>query len=383
MTLPTAAQTRIVPTVTVEEAALLAGFSGGTLAGWPIDAPQRDLVHGEAVALQWEMVQRACVAYASSPNRILQLQAFLVSQGYSAADAASVASSWVDVVLEVYQTPRLAATYATWTIPLVGSAPYTCDSTSTWTLQASDGTIFQAAQAAPLAATVGNAYKIAPTFQARNAGVSGNVIPGTIVKIMQAPAGIAIDLTATQSNLTPARGAENDVDALGRAQGRWGTLSGVLTRAGWRYVILTGVPTLTRCFVDDTGPGGPGTLGLALANAAGAATAAEVTAAQAIVALRAIAGMGAVSTAAAAQLTVAMTATLKTDGTNPLAAAQGASALAQLGPSLTGDVLYVDAVIAALMAVPGVINIPALSLAADIKRPAAGVIVLSPTVAAT
>ena len=383
LSLPTFSQVLTVPTVAAEEAALLAGFASSTLAGWPIGAPQRDLVRTEATQLQWEMVQRACVAYGSSPSRVLQLAAFLVSQGYSASDAATVASSWTDIVLEVYQSPRIPASYAEWSVPLVGTAPYTVDNTSAMTLQAADGTIFQAAQASPLMASSVNAYKISPTFRARDPGTSGNVIAGTIVRIMQAPAGISIDPSGTQVLGTVARNAETDVDALTRAQGRWGTLSGVLTASGWRYVILTGVPTLTRCFVDDANPGGPGSVALALADPAGAASAAEVAAAQAIASSLAIAGMGPVVVTAAAQLTVALSATLKTDGTNPLAAAQGASALAQLGPALAGDWLYLDAIIAALMAIPGVVNIPALSLMGDIARPPSGVIVLSPTVTAT
>jgi len=394
-TLPTFAQALTVPTVTAEEAALLAQFSASTLAGWPDGAPQRDLVKGEAMALQWEMIQRAAVAYASSPGRILQLAAFLVSQGYGATDAAAIQSSWVDVLLEWYQLPngsggigRIPATHASWTIPLVSSgspqAPFTVDASSTITLQAADGTIFQAAQPTPLAANSGNGFRIAPTFRARVAGTSGNVIGGTITKILSAPVGIAIDLTRTQTETAVARNAEGDADALTRALARWGTLSGVLTAAGWQYVILTGVPTLTRVFVDDGNPLGPGSVGLALVNAAGAATAAEVTAAQAIVTANRIAGMGPVSASAAVQLTVPVSASLKTTGANPtLVAAQAASVLAQLGPAVTGDILYLDAVIAALMAVPTVVNVPVLSLTSDIRRPVGGVIVLSPTVTAT
>ena len=248
-------------------------------------------------------------------------------------------------------------------------------------LQASDGTIFQAAQGAALTGNVGNSYKIAPTFRAQNPGTSGNVIPGTILSIMQAPAGISLDLTGTQALVAPARNQESDVDALTRAQGRWGTLSGVLTKAGWAYVIQTGVPTITRVFVDDTR--GDGSLTIALADAAGAANASEVAAAQAIIAGLQIAGAGPVTGAAATQLTIALSATIKTNGTNPLAAAQAASALAALGPAIAGNWLYVDAVIVALMGVSGVINVPLLSLTADVARPASGVIVLSPTITAT
>lgn len=380
-TLPTAAQARTVSTVSALEAQLLAGFAASTLAGWPPGAPQRDLVTAEAGALQWEQVQRLCIAYAASPQRILQLAAVLQAQGYSATDAASVASAWTDVVLEIYQTPRIAATLASWQIPLQSAGPFTVDNTSTITLQAADGTIFQAAQLSPLQANSGNGYTIAPTFAARNPGTSGNVIPGTINRIMSAPVGIQITGTG-QALLVAARNAESDVDALTRAQARWGTLSGVLTASGWQYVLLTGVPTLTRVFVDDTNPGGPGSLGIAIANGAGPALPSEVAAALAIVAARTIAGTGPVALAAATQLVVPLAVMLRVIG-NPLAAAQCASALAQLGPALAGNVLYLDDLRVVCKGIAGVVGDVGLSLTADVARPPGGVIVLSPTVTAS
>jgi hypothetical protein len=386
MTMPTFAQTLVVPTVVVEEAALIAAFPSATVAGWPIGAPQRDLVHSESLALQWEMVQRACVAYGSSPTLILQLGAFLISQGYSQTNAATVQSAFVDVLLEFYQSPRIAATQALWTVPLVGPGPFSVDNTSTIVLQASDGTIFQASQTSPLQATSDNGYSVSPTFVARAAGTTGNVAPNTITLAMSAPAGVNVDLTQLQVLTSPARNAESDLSALTRASGagsgagRWGTLSGILSASGWQYVLLTGVPTLTAVFVDDTGAG---SLVLSLSDAAGPANAAEVAAAGVIVTANTIAGGPTVTWGPAAQIDVALAVTVKVDGTNPLAVAQVQSALTQLGGAVS-TTLYLNRIIATVENVAGVVNMTSLSMAlngaaitpADIPRSPGSVFVL-------
>lgn len=380
--LPTYAQALLCPTVTQEEAALIASFPPTTVAGWPTGAPQRDLVTAEAQALQFEMIQRVAVAYAASPSRILQLAPVLVSLGYAPADAATIQSAWVDIVLDVYQTPRIQALPASWQVGLVGVAPYTVDNTSTILVQASDGTIFQCAQPYALSGTPINGYKVQPTFQARVAGASGNVVPNSITSILQAPAGIQLDFTFQQL-VSPGRDAQSDVAALTYALGRWGTLSSALTASGWQYVIQTAVPTLTGIFVDDTTPGVYGSLAIALSNAAGPALASEVAAAQAAAVPVTIAGGPVPTITAAAATVIDITAKLATNGSNSLAAAQGAAALIALGPGPRGSWLYLDAVIATLMGVAGVTDITFLSMTADVQRPAGGVLVITPSVTAS
>jgi hypothetical protein len=357
------------------------------LAGWSPDAPQRQLLSAEAQALQFEMIQRAALAYAASPSQVRQLRTFLTSQGYSAADAATITSAWVDVALEWYQSPRIPASQAVWQVPLVATSTQTIDNTSTIVLQAADGTFFVSSQASAATLNSGNSYKGAVAFQARQPGTSGNVPPGSILTVVQGPPGLAVDLSQAQTLVTPARNAETDEDALTRASGRWGTLAGVLTAAGWQYVLTSpevgGVTSITRVFVDDANPFGEGSIGIALANGAGAANASEVAAAQAIAARVRIAGTGPVVVGAAAELDVPVTVQLKTDGTNPNAAAQATSKLLQFGPALAGNTLFLDDIVVVCRSIPGVVGDVVISLTADVQRPQGGVIVLQPTVTAT
>lgn len=380
MTTPTYATAITPPSFDTVRSDLLSRLGSATVNGWPPSAPQRGLVDGEAAAIQFGYLQNAILAYAASPSQVRQLPVFLVSQGYSAADAADIAKAWVDIVLEWYGVTRIPATQALWSIPLKATSTTTIDNTSRILVQAADGTIFASAQPVPVTLVGGGASQPI-TFAARKAGTSGNVIEGSISQVLSGPAGLSVDTNETQILTTPARDDETDAQALDRAQGRWGTLSVVLTADGWKYLLLTNVTTLTRVFVDDANPTGPGGLAISLANAVGGASAAEVAAAKAIATKYTIAGAGPVTITSAVALNVPISATLITDGTNPLAAAQGASALSQLAGTLD-DWLYVDAVIAALMGVPGVKNLMGLSLGSDVKRPSDGVIVITPTIGA-
>lgn len=383
---PSYANALVAPTISQVEADLLSRFPTTILQGWSPDAPQRKLLSSDAQALQFEMVQRAAMAYAASPSQVLQLRAFLIAQGYDTATAAALASAWVDVALSWYQSPRLAATPATWTVGLTSTSPQTINAQSTIVLQAADGTFFQSAQVGDAILNAGNAFTNLVTFVARTPGTTGNVPAGSILYVNQGPAGLSVNTSVAQTNTAPARDVETDENALGRGLSRWGTLSAILTRAGWRYVMQTpsvgGVATLTQVFVDDTNPLGPGSVQIAVANATGGVTAAELSAAQAQGAKYTIAGGGPVGVIAAPQLSVPISAVLKTNGSNPLAAAQGASKLVQLAGQVD-NILYVDEVISTLMAIGGVVNITTLSLAADVPRPPSTAFVIVPTVTQT
>lgn len=383
---PTYANALLVPTVDDETADLLSRFPGSILAGWSDDAPQRQLVAADAQAIQFEMLQRAAIAYAASPQQVRLLRAFYVANGYDTATAASLASSWVDLALTWYQTARLPATFAQWAVPLVATSTQTIDANSVLVLQAADGTFFLSNQiGSAVVLTSGNSFKGTVNFIARVAGTTGNVPRNSILYVNQAPAGVSVDLTIAQTLVSPARDAESDDDALDRAagngatSGRWGTLAGVLTVGGWRFVMQTpsagGVASLTRIFVDDTNPFGPGTVGITVANAAGAPTAQELAIAVAQGVRYSIAGGPIATVGAAVVLTLLITVILKTDGSNALAADQCRSALVQLGGK-TGDVLYVDDVTVVCKSIPGVVGDVVLSLTADVARPSNGVIVI-------
>lgn len=388
MVTPSYANALLAQTIPQVEADLLSRFPTTILQGWSPDAPQRQLLSSDAQSLQFEQIQRAAMAYAASPVQVQQLRAFLVAKGYDAGTAAALASAWVDVALSWYQTPRLPATAAVWQVSVTATSPQTINAQSQIVLQALDGMFFQSAQVGDVVLNSGNAFTGLVSFSARSPGTTGNVPAGSIAFVNQGPAGLSVNTSIAQVLLTPARDVEIDEDALGRALGRWGTLSAILTRDGWRFVMQTpsvgGVATLTQIFVDDTNPLGPGSVRIAVANATGGTTAAELAAAQSQGAKFTLAGGGPVGVIAAPTLTVAISAVLKTDGSNPLAAAQGASALVQLAGKVgDANVLYVDAVIRELMAIAGVVNITTLSLTADVPRPPSTAFVISPTVTQT
>lgn len=364
-------------TATTEDQARTAALDacieqGCTVAGWGDEAPQRAMVEDQATAVAFESGLRVQVALAST-----------------LAGAAQVSDDWVDQGLTWFGpgSARIAASFATWSVPVVATqaaAPVFVGPQTQALLQADDGTVFLVSQPSLVTISSDTAYKGRIAVVARLHGTSGNQVPGAISRIIQGPAGLSIDGAAAQILTSPARDAETNAAAITRALGRWGTLSGGITAAGWRWIVATpdlgGIGTITRVFVDDANPFGPGTVALYLANAAGPATVGEVADAQAQVDRYTLAGTARVRCFAAAAATVSFAARLATDGSNPLAAAQGATALLQLASALTGDVLYLDAIIATLMAVRGVFNVPELGIEADIMRPSNGVIVLQPTV---
>ncbi len=337
-----------VPTIDEVAADLLARFPSTLLAGWSDDAPQRQLVDAEAQALQFEMLQRALVARAASPVLLRGLAAWLRTQGYSAADAAALASAWVDLALQWYgrDFARIPATRATWAVPLVATAPQTIDANSVLVLQANDGTYFLSAQmGSSVVLNSGNSYKGTVTFAARAPGSGGNVVTGTITHVIQGPAGLQVDLSGTQVLVAPGRDEETDDAALDRALARWDTLGVGWTSRALDFLIPFYADTVTRWFVDDSNPDGAGSLRIALANAAGAATVGELAAVQA--GLTGIAGRpmgsGRITAVAAATYVLSLAVTITGDGTNAGLSADVAAALAAfantfpLGPVFLGN----------------------------------------------
>jgi len=344
---------------------------GCTVAGWSDSAPQRAMVEGNATALAFEAGMRVQLAKASTLRGCAELD-----------------DTWVDQGLTWYQVARIAATQAVWEVPLLiaqASAPVTIGPTSRILLQVADGTIFECSQGSAVTLNAASNYRGRVAFTARLVGTTGNQVPGAMAqaRVIAGPAGLSVDSEATAALTTAARDAETNETAIARAEGRWGTLSGVLTAGGWRYVLCTpeagGQATITRVFVDDTNPNGPGTTAIYLANAAGPASADEVAAAQTQASGLTIAGTGGTTVAACVAETVELVVDLLVVG-NPLASAQAVTALVQLAGAVTGDILYLDAITATLMAIPGVRNVPTMSVEEDIVRPRNGVIVLSPTV---
>lgn len=344
---------------------------GADVQGWDDVAPQRLLV-----------VQNARARAAAE-----QLRAAAVKGGYLRRSL-EVGDSWVDEALRWYGTARIAATKAvhTWRLTCApGAGPYTITGGSRELVaQADDATLFESTN--PQTVNISSGGSALCQFTARTAGTSGNQLAGAVTRLIVGKPGLTVsNAVGTGSTLdVVARNAETNEQAIARAEGRWGTLSAVLTQGGWRYVLLTpevgGIATLTRLWIDDANPDGPGSIRIYIANAAGPPTAGELAAAQAQAARFAIAGAGSVLVLGATAKAVSFSAELKTDGTNSLAAAQGASAVQSYVAALEGNRLYYFAIAEALMSPAGVTTINALSLAGDVDKLASEVFVVTPTV---
>jgi hypothetical protein len=352
---PTYQQALLVPTVAAETADLLARFPPTVVAGWSPQAPQRQMVDAEAQALQFEMLQRALIAMVASPTQVLQLEAFLVSQGYSASDAANIASTWVDVFLEWYQIPngqggvgRIPALAAVWSIPLIATSTQTIDGTSVIILQATTNQFFVSSQSSAVQLNSGNSFQASVQFTARDPGTGGNVTPGTILSVIQGPAGLSVN-SGTQTLVSAGRDAETNEAAVARALARWSTLGAGWTDPSFDYLIPLLSPTTTRHYVDSANPFGPGTTGVFLANAAGPSTGPSTTpgtecylVSQGLAAINVRPnGSGQVVVQAATAYPDTITVTVKGDGSNPTLATDIANAINSLTSQLPLGPLYV------------------------------------------
>ncbi len=344
---------------------------GADVEGWDDVAPQRLLVSQHSRAR----------AHAEQLRRAAVLGGYL-------RRSPEAGPSWVVEALRWYEVTKIPASLAVHTFRLScpsSAGPYTIGSSSRELIaQADDGTFFLSTN--PAAVVVPSGGTALCQFTARVAGTSGNQLPGFVTRLVVGKPGLTVSNAPGTGSTRDvvARDDETDAQAIERALGRWGTLSAVLTREGWRYVLSTpevgGVSTLTRFWIDDTNPDGPGSLRIYVANAAGAPTAGELLAAQTQAARYAIAGSGLVTVLGAVEKVVSFSATLQTDGSNALAAAQAATAVASYVSSIEGNTLYYYAITEALMSPAGVQNIAAIRLARDVTKTLGEVFVVAPTI---
>lgn len=304
---------------------------GATVNGWSDDAPQRALVEGESRALAAESDIIAGLAQTASP-----------------ITCSAAGTTWVDAVIGWFNlqnadgtSGRLLATRAVWAISLkitTSAAPITIDATnaSGIQLQAATGVIFLCTQESAVTLNAGSGYIGTVEFTARVAGTTGNVSPGQITKVIAGPAGLTVDLDTTQVRTLTARNDESDASLITRALGQWGRLGAGWTVTAYDYLIPffgnTSTTSVTRWSIDDSNPLGAGSVAIYLADAAGPASAATVTAVNTGLQSRDVkpVGSGLLSVGAAAPHDLALTIELITDGTNPNVGTQAAAALQEL-----------------------------------------------------
>lgn len=360
---PTYAEALATRTVASEMAFLLAELAayGSSVSGWSDGAPQRAFLEGEARALSYETTLRAQLASTASIQKCI-----------------AAGPTWVDAVMTFFDLDntaggkgRIPASKAVWTIGVeitaaLGALTINGANAPSIQFQSSTGVIFQCTQVAGVDIQVSTSYKGVIQVTARNAGTTGNVTPGAITKLIAGPAGLSVDLGATQTVVSVARNEESSADYIRRGLANWARLGAGWTTPAWDYYIpfygnngaTGGALNVTRWYADETNPDGPGTVHLYLGNATGPATTDEVDAVDAGVNGLAVKPVGAVdvNVSAATDHALIINITITTDGSNADVEAQCQSAVETLiaafpiGPATLETTLVTAVVLGAPLA---------------------------------
>ncbi|XXX79177.1 baseplate J/gp47 family protein [Sorangium sp. So ce134] len=152
-------------------------------------------------------------------------------------------------------------------------------------------------------------------FKAEQTGAGYNIQPGTELEFAETLEGVTVSAEAdpgTGTWITTVGADEQGDDSLiQESQAKWATL-GAGTEDSYRAWAIEGAPTLTKIQVYGDEISEPGIVVVILANDAGAATTAEVSAADEIIQSRRPVGLRAVNVFAASPHTVTINATVNT-----------------------------------------------------------------------
>lgn len=209
------------------------------------------------------------------------------------------------------------------------------------------GILFRSTGSGSLPAGIGQSIPM--EFTAEVAGIEGNIGPGEITKIITSPSAITVS-NGSDSLVTAGKEDEANSLLVQRCIGRWSDL-GNGTAPGFVYRATLAAPSITRVFVRDDNPFGPGTSAVYLANASGPATTTEVALVEAdyVANNRKTVGMPATVFAAAPSHAVSVVATLYLNGANANAKNDALAALATFESVFEGGTLYPETIRAILM----------------------------------
>ncbi len=289
---------------------------GVVLTGFSPTSAERGLIALDARALSTEQ----------------QLRAEVVKSGLL-VDVEFRDEEWVDrKVYGFFRVERLRETKARHVFTLTNQSatggPYTINPLSREAMSL-DGTKFKNLTGGTLRAGVGETLQL--EFEALVAGLSGNIGPGEIYKLLGGTLP-AVDITnILGSQIFVARRRETNREYLERALARWGTLAAGGHEFSTRFRILSGVETIAKLGVRDDNPNGPGSVDVFLANAAGPATTQECAAAQAVFGpYEPLGSRGLWRYLPAVARNVAVTGTMEPDGTSATIIADATATLALL-----------------------------------------------------
>lgn len=240
--------------------------------------------------------------------------------------------TWIDLDVEgFFKVSRLRATKAIHSFRLINTTtggPYDIDPK---TLEAStaDGIKFRNANTTRKTLSSGNTSFLDLDFEAAEAGITGNVAPGDIVKLTTPIPGVDI-VNLPGSLIKAALDTETNRQYVERALSRWGTLAAGGHVEAIKFNAKQAVPTITRVGVRDDNPFGPGSVGVFMANASGPATPQEVADVAAALAPLEPCGSGEYRYLRADEVNVVVNALLELDGTNVNAPTNAATAFQKI-----------------------------------------------------
>ena len=196
-------------------------------------------------------------------------------------------------------------------------------------------------------------------FRARLVGLTGNVNPGDITRLVTSYPGVTV---TNVTLVTAGRDAEGNEAYINRGRSRMSATSaggGLGTYVKWvdEAFAAAGVEkTITSVRIDDANPYGPGSVGIYLGNAAGGATAGELAIVTPYIEERHFTGRGRVVVAASPTRVITVPGVVYVIG-NANALAQITALLAALQVELQGAAVVLRAeLIERIMGVPGVTN---------------------------
>lgn len=226
---------------------------------------------------------------------------------------------------------------------------------------------------------------------AQVAGSAGNIGNNATLYLVTAYPGLSVTnppISGTSSWITT-RG--RDVEALpvlaDRCRARWADLAeGTAAEKFARLVRLAFTSAgltnpITRIYVDDTNPLGPGSVRIFLATDSGPASVDEVARVQAYIETRWAVGQGAFVAAAASTLNIAVTGTIKGPTDSASALVQASAALLALEPTyaIGGAVVYLEQIRSALLTgTTGAVNVTLTAPAADTTITAGAIVAFTP-----
>lgn len=301
---------------------------------------------------------------AEELKRVAIAKAGFLQTVTSAGDTQEATDAWVELL--AYGWFYLTRAPATKTVGIVQLACNALTASNTYgartiKVKSTGGVVFQNAEAV----TLGPSVTRTVSFEALEAGTSGNVANNAITTLVTTIGGVTVSnppVGSTGSWITSAgQNAEGNTSLIARCLARWGaTSAGGSARAyrEWVTAAFTSAsltPTVTRMAVDDGNPNGPGSTDLYLATDAGPASASEVSTVDLYLQPRRSLGTGPLRVFSAPALSIPVVGVLYGNAGAVSLASDALTALQATIP--IGGTVYYSALIAALMRLPGITNV--------------------------